>query len=149
MSFRYSLNRDDQSDFYSRFGSRINQELPMEITFREVNKPTFEILKQRSGTELTKRSDEIAEFIGSRIGIEYIPAVRTAGEAIEVVQRLLDSEMRDLKRDPEYKRALDTLSELERPRLDGLGQAIRDTLGDFLPDIPRRTCIPQQSGNSG
>jgi len=65
----------------------------------------------------------------------YIPAVRTDQEALNVVSRMLSQRLRLLEEQPEYMKALETIKDLQQPLLDDLSERIKEPLQEFLPGI--------------
>ncbi len=74
-------------------------------------------------------------FIGKNITFNYIPAVRTDQEAMEVVRRMLMQRMRKLEAKEEYQAALETIRKIQEPVLKELGDQIKEPLQEFLPSV--------------
>jgi predicted ATP-dependent endonuclease of OLD family len=136
ITFHYELDAEEQEHFSRQIGTRNNETLRIRITFkRGTPQPAITVLKQRSGPKLTARSEEVAEFIGSRLGVEYVSGVRTAEDASQVVQRLLDDELSALEIDENYCIAAKAIEDLQVERLKKVGSDITETLTSFLPEI--------------
>lgn len=135
VEFQFEFAEQDIEDFTDVIGSRINGLLRIRLTYDSKNRVTIRVVKQRSGTAWTKKAAEIAQFIGNRVLIEYVPAIRTAQESVKVVSRLVAEELRALESDPEYQEARETIRRLQAPRLTDIGDGITADLAHFLPDI--------------
>ena len=132
----FELNNDEIEEFVSEVGSNLNGSLPLEIRVGEDNRPKIKIAKRGRGSKtLNTKSGKIADFVARRIFFNYIPAVRTDQEALSVISDLLSSELSLLERDENYKKALKTISDLQKPILRNLADRIKKPLSEFLPSI--------------
>lgn len=89
----------------------------------------------RGGKALSKKSPKVCRFVAERLSFDYIPAVRTADSARNIVAELVAKELRTVELDPEYQKALDKVAELQQPYLDRISASVKDTLVKFLPDL--------------
>lgn len=132
----FELNRDEINSFRSEVGSNLNGLLPIEIAIGPSHKPEFRVLKRGpGGTALTNKASEVAEFIGKRIEISYIPAIRPTAAAADVVNRMVSRRLLRLENNPEYQEAQSKISEFQQPLLDELSSEVAETLKQFLPDV--------------
>ena len=129
------LNADEVAEFRKDVASTLNGTLPIRITVGR-DKLTFAVRKRGpGGPALSKKAIAIARFIGRRIDLQYIPAVRPASTAMDVVQRIVHWELAKLAQDDAYKNAAAQIENLQGPVLQSIGDSIRDTLRVFLPDV--------------
>ena len=135
LEFEFGLSEAEIEEFASIIGSGINGNLRVGVTLARDNSVAFRVIKQKVGSEWTKKSGEIAHFVGSRVGVEYVPSIRTSDEATAVVARLVSTELRVLESDPEYQKALQTIRRLREPKLEEIGASLQDTISHFLPDV--------------
>ena len=139
----FELDNIDQKDFHREIGSQINGYLPIEIKIGNDDKPQFEVKKQgRAKKYYRENSESIARFIGRRLSINHIPAIRTSEEAEEVVRDLLTTAMRPLTLDPEYLKALEKIEEVNEPALRKLEAELTESLRQFLPNINAVSLTP-------
>ncbi|MEM1093227.1 MAG: ATP-binding protein [Bacteroidota bacterium] len=132
---RFKLDQAEQEDFQREVGSKISDELPVEIRMGRSD-PFFKVIKQGPGSKaLNSQREKVAEFIGGRVVFTYIPAVRTAEAAISVVRDMVARDLRALEKDPDYAAAIAKITELQKPVLDSLGQVIRESLQGFMPSV--------------
>nr|WP_232841054.1 hypothetical protein [Serpentinimonas barnesii] len=128
------MSEDETAELKTVIGSNLKGSLPLEITIDKEQKPSFRVVKSGSGTKsLAQKSAKIAKFVAERIHFNYIPAVRTDRDTLDLIQRLLSAELRILEKEPKYQEALATISELQRPILDKLGDQVQGALQIFLP----------------
>ena len=139
-NLQFSLTDNDIEEFASSIGSTVNEHLPITITIGRDHIPEFEVNKQGKGKAvLSRKSPQIARFIGSRLSINHIPAVRTARDAARAVERLVSLSLRSIESTPEYKQALETVENLQRPVLNELEAILNTNLAHFLPSIKNVT----------
>src|SRR5581483_10800491 len=122
-------------DFRAEVKSSLNGTLPIRIGMG-TGEPTFSVRKRGpGGKSLSEKASKIARFIGRRIELQYIPAVRPASAATDVVERIVSRELETLASDHEYQKAVARIEELQHPVLQNISKTIRDTLQVFLPDV--------------
>jgi len=147
----FLLDQSEIDEFKEEIGSSLNGTLPLEIRIGKDNEAQIDLKKPGKNTKsLSLKSGRIAEFVARRIYFNYIPAVRTDREAIEVVSRMLSQELRVLERDNAYQDALKVIQELQQPILEDLAQRIKEPLSEFLPTIRNvQIEIPETSRRTG
>ncbi|MBO6835241.1 MAG: AAA family ATPase [Alphaproteobacteria bacterium] len=131
----FELTDDEINEFKEEIKSNLNGTLPIKVIF---GKEDYDVTVAKPGkghVTLTRKGSRIANFVSERIRFEYIPAIRTADTAQEVITRLVDSELFVLERDPEYQSALNKIEELQKPVFDELASTIRETVSNFLPSV--------------
>lgn len=135
---KFELDTNDQEEFYQFVGSRCNETLPITVKVDRTNRPTFEVNKPGRGyVALNGKSEQIAGFIGSKLSINYITAVRTARDAAKSVEGLVSAALRQVERSPEYMTALETIQELQKPVLDEIASRLQESLQAFVPSVNR------------
>ncbi|MBY6239243.1 AAA family ATPase [Vibrio harveyi] len=142
----FVLNDEDIELFKESINSKINGSLPIEIRIGRDNIPQIKVVEKRGkgGKALNGKSDKIAKFIGQNIIFNYIPAVRTDVEAMEVVKSMVAERMRELERKEEYIAAINTIRKIQEPILQELSDQIKAPLQEFLPLVNNVTVdIPQ------
>lgn len=147
----FLLDQPEIDEFKEEIGSNLNGTLPLEIKIGKDNEAQINLKKPGKNTKsLSAKSGKIAEFVARRIYFNYIPAVRTDREAIEVVSRMLSQELRVLERDQSYQNALKVIEDLQQPILEDLAQRIQELLTEFLPTIRNvQIEIPETSRRIG
>jgi hypothetical protein len=124
------------NEFKKEINSNLNGTLPLEIRIGENNKPIIKVSKKGRGSKtLNSKSGKIADFIGHRIFFNFIPAIRTDREVLSVISDMLAQELRVLKSDDSYQKALATIDDLQKPVLEKLADRIKEPLSEFLPNI--------------
>jgi len=143
----FELDAEEVTDFYDEIKSTLNGTLPIELRIGKLEEPSFKVVKRGpGGPALSKKAEKIAKFLGSRIDFSYIPAVRTAEAASDVVSRMVARRLVSLENDPAYRAAIDKIQELQGPILDELSREVTETLQLFLSDVEEVTVsIPERA----
>lgn len=132
----FQLNTQEISEFKETTKSNLNGILPISVKIGKDSIPNIEVTKSGKGSKtLNAKSVQIANFIAKKIIFNYIPAVRTDQEALDVVRRMLSQRLRVLEEDQTYLDALKTIKDLQQPILDSLSMRIKEPLEQFLPGI--------------
>ena len=92
--------------------------------------------------KIAERVWKIAEFVTERIGLVYVPSVRTPDMAVAIIRDMVADALGPLRRSREYDQLLAKLRELEQPHLDRLGEALTETARGFLGEVERVTIQP-------
>ena len=133
----FQLDAVEIAAFKSDVGSNLNGTLPVRIGIGATT-TTFTVPKKGPGAaKLADKAAKIGRFIARRIDFQYIPAVRPASAATNVVESIVSRELQLLADDPEYQQAVKRIEELQAPVLKEISDAIRDTLKVFLPKVKR------------
>ena len=131
----FRLTEVERTGFRKEVHSNLNEDLPVEIRIGRGD-PLFKVMKKGPGSAaLNKKREAIAAFIGSRVEFTYIPAVRTAEAALDVVRRMVDQALRTLQARDDYRAAVAEVAELQRPIMEQMSTRIGDALREFLPSI--------------
>lgn len=132
----FILNAEEKKEFKETIGSQINGFLPIQIEISKTGKTTISIQKAGKAHEIfAKKKDVIADFIAKKINFNYIPAVRTDDDAMEVVQSLVSTEFKSLEENPDYAQALKTIQDIRQPLLENVSRVVQENLQEFIPSI--------------
>lgn len=140
ITLEFELNANETAEFNDEIGSNLNGHLPLQISFGRdsYKQEPFDITVKKQGkghAALTHKKERIADFISKRISFGYIPAIRTAESASNVIRRLLDRELLRLEDDLEYQQAVAKIEELQKPILSELAKTIQSTVSAFVPNV--------------
>ena len=131
----FQLNTEELANFKTRIKSNLNGVLPIRITIGK-SEPSFKVLKQGKGASaLTKKSEEIARFIGNHLEFKYVPAVRTAETSQTIVEAMVARELREIERSDEFKKSVRALLDLQQPVLDSIALNVEATIKEFVQDV--------------
>lgn len=132
--FEFELSEQEIREFKASVNSRINGTLEIQIKIGNDNRPKFSVPK-RGNKSLEKKVDKIREFVSKRIIFNYIPAIRTEEDEINIIRANLSKELAVIEEKEEYKKALKTINDLQQEILDGISQKIKKSLIGFIPTI--------------
>ena len=129
----FQLSDAEQGAFHDATGSKLNNVLPIQIGFGPSQFATFKVLKQgRGGAALSRKPVPICKFIGQTLDFAYIPAVRTANASLEVVNALVNRELRQLEKNERYAALQQEIRGLQKPVLDSIAAKLKSNLKGFL-----------------
>jgi predicted ATPase len=142
----FLLSDTEVNEFYEEVGSTLNGTLPIQLSLGR-KEPGFRVMKRgRGGPALSKKAELIANFVAKKININYIPAIRTADAAQEIVTRMVDRELSAVEEDDVFQQAIAEVAKLQQPILDQISEGIRETLKEFLPNVQHvRVQIPREA----
>ena len=133
----FELTDKERLEFKREIGNSISEFLPLKFAFGP-NKFSLTVSKQGRGQEqLNRKGGQICVFVHQRLRFEYIPAIRTAGQANSLISRLIERELKVVEAKPEYQKALEKIESLERPVLESLSASVTSTVKSFLPGVSK------------
>lgn len=136
MLLEFELTTEENTNFKKQVKSKLNGNLPLKIEFDNSSYCKIIVKKKgKGGTSLSLKTPSIIKFIDENLDFEYIPAVRTAETAHEIVNELVSKELKKLEKELEYIEATKKIDELQRPILNSITSGIESTLKEFLPNI--------------
>lgn len=133
-NLEFQLTPEEINEFKQEVKSNLSGTLPILISIGK-EAPSFKVSKRGPVQQLSKKRNEIAQFIGKRLDFQYIPAIRTAESAQNIVDNMVSRELRVVENNPEYIKALDQIEEIQKPILERISSSIRDTLKEFLTAV--------------
>ncbi len=132
----FELTESERAEFKKIIGNSISNFLPLRLKFG--NKFSITVSKQGPGQkDLNKKVAQICVFIHDRMRFEYVPAIRTAGQASSLISRLIERELKTVEARVEYQKALEKIESLERPVLEALSANVTSTVKSFLPGVSK------------
>lgn len=136
MNFDFELTPAEIDEFHSEVGSRFNEALPISLSFGSSGRSSFRVRKRGpSQRALSEKRSAIAQFVASRVQLQFVPAIRTGERAASIVRRMLARELASAADDPAYAEAIQKLQELQEPVLERLASSITTQLQSFLPEV--------------
>jgi len=135
MILEFELTADEIDEFRSEIKSSLSGTLPLRIALGPQETKVRVYKRGKGAKTLTTKSDRIANFVSERLDFEHIPAVRTAQSAQRIVDAMVERELFKVEEDPEYKKALLKIEDLQKPILEVLSSSIKATLVKFLPAV--------------
>ncbi|MCB1864645.1 MAG: ATP-binding protein [Chromatiales bacterium] len=131
----FRLSGPEIEEFRTEVKSNLNGTLPIQLRFGAGESKLIVLKQGKGGTTLTSKAQVIARFVARHINIAYIPAVRTATAATQIVNDLVDRELLQIETQAAYAAALEALADLQKPVLEQIAASIKATLKEFLPNV--------------
>lgn len=130
----FRLNHDENTEFFRTTGIRSNEDIPIELKYGQDNRAKITVPKNGSSS-FNDKSEKVTAFICERIAINYIQAVRTEDMAMDVIHRLISTELSKLYDNEEYKSAEQTIYNLQEAVYNDIANRILAPLQEFLPQL--------------
>lgn len=130
----FRLNHDENTEFFRTTGIRSNEDIPIELKYGRDNRAKITVPKKGSSS-FNDKSEKVTAFICERIAINYIQAVRTEDMAMDVIHRLISTELLKLYDNEEYKSAEQTIYNLQEAVYNDIANRILVPLQEFLPQL--------------
>lgn len=130
----FRLNHDENTEFFRTTGIRSNEDIPIELKYGQDNRAKITVPKKGSSS-FNDKSEKVTAFICERIAINYIQAVRTEDMAMDVIHRLISTELSKLYDNEEYKSAEQTIYNLQEAVYNDIANRILTPLQEFLPQL--------------
>ncbi len=136
-TIEFELSPDEKKQFNKKIGSNLSNNLILNISFYR-DKVNFKTtIPGKATKEKTKIYRIIAEFFKNHFNFQYIPAVRTARYAIDIVENLLSIELSQLEEDKKYLELIKQLESLQKPVLKNLASRLTTSISEFIPDVKK------------
>lgn len=123
-----------------RFGTTIGRNVEGILSF-EIRCAAAEwslVVRDEAASPIpTKHFRTACRLVSQAITPQYIPSVRTAESAQEIVYGIIRTEFAALKAKKRYRDAVKAIAAIEKPVLAKLSKAVTETLNEFLPTVKR------------
>lgn len=129
----FSLNEEEIIELKNITGIRLSTIIPIRMSIGK-NSTKIDIPKQGSSA-FKANSQRIIAFICKKITFNYIPAIRTEGDTLSVINKIISSRLETIEEKTEYIKAINLIDNLQQGVLDEIAKNIKDTLSVFLPSI--------------
>lgn len=104
------------------------------IEIGEDNYPKLKVSK-KGASKLNSKVQLINEFVANNIVFNYIPAIRTESQAIDLIRDTLAQELKIVENNSKYIDAINTINRLQKEPLNGIAKKVQNTLQTFIPSI--------------
>lgn len=131
LRFNFSLDEQERVDFWRLTRAKNNGALSVEITFTE-DGIFFDFPKPGGSGSYRKAGREICAFIEEHFTFLYVPAIRTADQAVEVISELITDRLASLAKNDEYIELVSRLDALHQEHARELSQSIGERLDVYM-----------------
>ncbi len=131
----FALTPKELQDFKAHTGITLNSYLPVRVLISR-NEVKIDIPKRGTPafSDYEKKLKTI-EFVCQKIDFNFIPAVRTERDAIQVINSLIAKELSVLETTKEYADAITTIEDLQQRILNDIANKITNPLKTFIPSV--------------
>lgn len=131
----FELSDEERKKFNKEVGTRLaTSNFDVTIEIGDNDRAVIKVLKKGS-SKIKDQILKVCEFIADNLVFNYIPAIRTEDQAIQLIDDTISSELKMLEDNDEYKNAIATISKLQKEPLDKIASKVKNTLSDFIPSI--------------
>lgn len=131
----FELSEEERKKFNKEVGTRLaTSNFDVTIEIGDNNRAVIKVMKKGS-SKIKDQNLKVCEFIAENLVFNYIPAIRTEDQAIHLIEDTLSSELKMVEDNEEYKKAVATISRLQKEPLDKIASKVKQTLFDFIPSI--------------
>jgi hypothetical protein len=110
--------------------------VPLHLTFKFAEPDTIVTVAGEGRQALLIRDVwRLVKFVGERLDYQYIPSVRTARSAREIVEEIVAGELNKLESNSRYGKAQALIDRLQRPVLKTISTTVTKSLREFLPTV--------------
>ena len=146
VTLEFELNDHERKRFQNRVGINLKTNLRVKVVLSPEEAKVDLLLSGPAKRGLNqKHINAIAKFVADSVFLQYIPAVRTADMAQDVIEDLLSTRLKLLEKDAKYQKHISALQKLQQPILQALSKEITATVQGFLPDVKAITIDNRRS----
>lgn len=135
VQFVFELTPQEISDIKNLTGIRLTSNIPVKVSINNTN-AKIDIPKRGTAAFTDANNKQtIINYVCQRIDFNFIPAVRTEGDALNVISSLIEQELATLEDNPDYVNAIERINSLQQGVLDRIGSRIKKPIQEFLPTV--------------
>lgn len=143
----FTLNDLEIAEFKKGIGHQLNGSLPIQIDYSNDNKASIKVVKPGKGSKpLNEKSQRVCKYIAEHIEFNYIPAVRTVDQSMEIINSQLSARLQEERANKDYQSALKKMKEIESFAINKISEQLKITLSDFLPSLKSVTLVSEDLG---
>lgn len=135
ITVRFELTEGECEDFREEIGHSLNGDLPVQVQFTGRGQARLQVKKQRVGSLLTEKSEAVSRFLSQRFTFQYVPAIRTAEDAANVIGQLIRNRLNSLRLDKDYLAAEKVINTKSAEALSAVEVDLMEVLPRFLPRV--------------
>ncbi len=134
-TLEFAFTDDDFQKFREKVGVNLSTNLKVKLGFGPDDASIEVLMKGRGKKTLNSKREEISDFIRTHVSSQYISALRPSEMALEIINGLIEGEIYSLESEPEYKKLIGELQQLQEPVLDKIADKVKNTVSDFVPGV--------------
>lgn len=134
-ALEFELSDQELKDFREATKVNLAANLKLKLLLGREDAKLEVQLQGKAKKKLSQKLEEIARYVGERLDIQYIPAIRPSDLAVEVIGEMLSRELTQLEQDPAYQKLLADLETAQQPVLAAVGAELTKTVASFVPEV--------------
>lgn len=131
----FELSDSELEEFKRRTKINLSTSLKAKISIGKEDIKFDFLMKGKGKESLNKKRLEISQFLYDKMMVQYIPTIRTSELAINIVENLLERELSSLEDNPEFKKVVKVITELQQPIINKIAKSLKKSISDFIPDV--------------
>ena len=131
----FDLTKRERVKFETSMGSNLHGKLVFEMRVGSNGAELKATDSKGGGISPRQQLRKVCKFIGANFNCQYIPAIRTAGSAQEIVEGIVERELSALEEKRVYRNALAQIAKIQKPILREISKSVTTTLREFLPSV--------------
>ena len=137
----FKLDPDEIEEINESFVSSSYTDGSIYVSF-EISKDMnidIKVKIKENGKSISKKNNKnaVLRFIQKRFSFNYIPSIRTDKDSLKLITNLIESRFRTLDSNPQYREALDTLSNIQDELLKEISNKLDTRLKKYLPGVKK------------
>jgi len=134
--YQFDLDAKDEEEIGKKTNASLKKYFGVSLEWDHEGQFKFQFRKSGpQSQEITKKRDEICEFIRSKIAFEYISTARDAKSAHSISNEVIEADLQKVQAKASFKTALEALIATQAAALAPLEKNLTDTLKALLPAI--------------
>lgn len=134
-TLEFGLSEQDFADFREEIQVNLSSDLKLRVELGQQHVKIEPLMQGKAKRALITKASEIAQFVGRRVDVQYIPAIRTSAMALDVVESILSRELAVLEEEPAYQKLLEQVQKAQRPVLQKIEQELLSTVSSFVNEV--------------
>lgn len=131
----FLLSNEELDEFKTYTKTRINSNnINMIIEIGKDNQTVIKFPKKGTNS-LTNKSQKVMNFISSKISYNYIPATRREYDAMNIIEKSLDFELKKIEEMEAYKNAISIIKDVQKKKFEEISESVKEVLREFIPNI--------------
>lgn len=135
-AIEFTLSRKEIADLKRSIKHKLEGNLLINLTFSRSGEVKVTI-KDSAKKKLKIDEGKVLQFIKKRISVQYIGAIRTSAQTLDIIDDMISEEMKKLNKDKEYRDLIEKIQEKQKPLVDKLAKNLTKSINEFLPDVKK------------
>ena len=136
-TLEFELTEQDFQEFAKQVGVKLNTHLKIKLGLGPEDISVDILMKGMTKQSLNLKRSRVIDFVRTHVSTQYVSALRPTQMALEIVDELVEGELRILEDQPQYRMLVQAIETLQQPILDKIAQKLKTTVSGFIPGVRR------------